>query len=340
MVSLERTQRDFIRNSIRDIVQNSRVGRVVQVYTHTADDDNSNFEVDVLFPEEQNVEHRGVPVITPHTDTIAVPKVGDKVLVEYLHGDKKHPIVRQKAYTNEERPPKGESGMWRKRLESRQSPVGSGDLYLTAHTRYNKNPAINKYQNLTPEQTFIRLAKKEDAFDEPSDSLPLLFELYDEPQNDKSRIRFEGNAVDGDTGKTMGTTMDFKGGTTTTETTNSSQSEETRVQHDVESGFVKMEGIKSSQTEELRVKHDARNGKLRVEGKKGGDQFQLQIDVRNKTAKFSGDGTNEMGLQLNFGSDAFKILDGNGYGIESDGSGNFTWHHKSIDMKENSTTSL
>jgi hypothetical protein len=45
----------------------------------------------------------------------------------------------------------------------------------------------------------------------------------------------------------------------------------------------------------------------------------------------------DMGLVLNFGTGEFKIGDGSQFGIESDGSGNFTWYAKSVDFKTDGT---
>lgn len=41
-------------------------------------------------------------------------------------------------------------------------------------------------------------------------------------------------------------------------------------------------------------------------------------------------GNTNMGLEMDFGSGEFKLGDGSGYGIVSDGNGNFTWHRKDI----------
>lgn len=271
MITFERNERDFVRHLVRNMVQNPRVGRVVQVYEHVSDGDNSNFEADVIFPAEADVEHRVSPIQGPHSDSIAVPRVGDKVVVEYLNGDKKNPLIRGIVDTNQDRAVKGEAGMWRKKLLSDTSPVGDGDLYVTTHTRYNKNPALNDYRDLTPEQSFVRVAKKADAMDEPSDEPPMYMELFDDPLNGESRIRLQGNQVDGDSSQSMDVDLDFKAGT------------------------------------------------MRFEAENSTGVFGVEVDVKNGT---------------------FTIIDQNGYGIESDGSGNFTWHHESIDMSEGTTTSL
>ena len=230
------------------MVQNSRIGHVVQVYEHIEDDDNSNFEADINFPGERDLEHRVAPIAGPHSDSIAVPKVGDKAVVEYIHGDKKNPIIRNTISTNTDRPPKGEAGMWRQRVESADSPSGSGDLYVTSHTRYNENPALEDYRDLDPEQAFFRVAKKDDAMDESD--LPITFEVYDDPLDDESWIKLEAN-------------------------------------------------------------------------KAGGSNSSVPY-----------------GIKIDLSDGSFKVLDKEGYGIVSDGDGNFTWHHETINMSEGTTTSL
>lgn len=191
MVNIERNERDFIKQTVRNMMQNSRVGHVVQVYEHVDDDDNSNFEADVNFPGEKNLEHRVAPILGPHNDSIAIPKVGDKVVVEYLHGDKKNPVVRDIVNTNEDRATKGEAGMWRQKIQSGETPSGPGDLYLTTHTRYDENPALKDYRDLEVEEAFVRVAKKGDSM--WGDYLPLELEMYDSPLNEESWLKVEAN---------------------------------------------------------------------------------------------------------------------------------------------------
>jgi hypothetical protein len=247
MVNFEENERDFIRSIVRNVVQNVRIGEVAQVYSHVRDDDGSNFEADVLFPEEDE-ETRVAPIQGPHSNSIAVPKVGDKVVVEYIHGDKKNPIIRNIIHTDENRAPKGEAGMWRKRLDSGVSSGSVGDLFVTAHTRYNNNPAIDDYNSSIAEQAFFRVAKKDDAMDESN--LPMTLEVYDDSVSDDAYIKAEANKVDGS------------------------------------------------------------------------------------------DSAVPYGFKVDLNDGSFTIIDSDGYGIESDGSGNFTWYYETIDYNQGSTTTL
>lgn len=246
----ERNEADFIKQTVRSMSQNPRVGKVVQVYEHLQDDDDSNFEADVNFPEEEDLEHRVTPISNPGVGSIDVPRVGDKVIVEYLHGDKENPVITRHVDTNQDRAVKGIAGMYRSKFDSdgRKSPAGDGDLYLTGTTYYDKNPALNDYRDLTPHRSFVRIAKKGEAMDE--DSLPMSIEMYDDPEEGDAWVKLEANKADG------------------------------------------------------------------------------------------ADSTVPYGLMINLKDGSFKIVDKEGYGIESDGAGNFTWHHESIDFSEGTTTSL
>lgn len=51
-------------------------------------------------------------------------------------------------------------------------------------------------------------------------------------------------------------------------------------------------------------------------------------------------GNTDMGLELDFGSGEFKLGDGSGYGIVSDGSGNFDWYYETLnEITDGSTIS-
>lgn len=52
------------------------------------------------------------------------------------------------------------------------------------------------------------------------------------------------------------------------------------------------------------------------------------------------DSSGSWGLKLNAKTGEFKLLDANGYGIVSDGDGDFTWHYDSIDYSQSTTTTL
>jgi hypothetical protein len=88
----------------------------------------------------------------------------------------------------------------------------------------------------------------------------------------------------------------------------------------------------------ISAKMDLKRGTLTVTGENSGDEYTIEMDVKNETLTIKGDSdsNNKMGASFNFNTDEFSICDGNKFGISSDGSGNFTWSHKSINMKEES----
>lgn len=49
-------------------------------------------------------------------------------------------------------------------------------------------------------------------------------------------------------------------------------------------------------------------------------------------------GNTDMGLELDFGSGEFKLGDGSGFGIVSDGNGNFEWYEKSVNFIDDGST--
>lgn len=285
-----------ISRAIGDQVERSRLGRIVEVFEHVQDTDTANFEVDVELMHSIDKQHRAIPFVHPQNDEIKPPKVGDKVVVDYFGESSKSAIARGAFYTNQDRPPLGRAGMWRKKVPSGTSPAGAGDLYVESYTAYDVDPARPEFDedSATIQNSFIRLSKKENDQDNPvdGDTLPMMVELFDSPNDDTSEIRIEGNEVDGNTNQSMNATLDLK------------------------------------------------NGTIVVQGANGTNDFQLEIDVVNQTAKVSGDGTNEMGMSLNFANDSFKLLDGDGYGLVSDGSGNFTMHYESWDWNQGTTTTL
>jgi len=82
------------------------------------------------------------------------------------------------------------------------------------------------------------------------------------------------------------------------------------------------------------VKEDGlSNPVARIELDNSGESAQIRL-TRGPDET---DGT-DMGLELNFDTGAFTLGDGSGYGIESDGNGNFTWYNNDINMVSDGST--
>lgn len=312
------TDQDFVKHRAREEINDPKLGTVVQVYEHLNQDDNSNFECDV-FVDGNLFEERAIPYLGLNSTQISPPTVGDTVLVVFRAGENSRPILLGTAYTNKDRAPLARAGMYRDVYKAGYSPTTGGNIKVTGYTKYSDNPAIKDVSSLSVEETFYQISKDSQS-PNPSASgeAPMLIEMYDSPSyaEDASRISLEGNVVDGDDTKSMNMKLDFKEGTTTTEAVN----EQT--------------GMSTS------VEHDVKNDILDIVANDGTSDYSVGFDPSVPKITIDTTGTSDAGLSLNFNTGEFTILDGSGYGIESDGNGNFTWHHESIDMSEGTTTTL
>lgn len=69
--------------------------------------------------------------------------------------------------------------------------------------------------------------------------------------------------------------------------------------------------------------------------------LEVMLDFKSGEVKLTAENsTGEFGIKFNSKDGTFKVADESGYGIESDGSGNFTWHYETIDHVEGSTMSF
>lgn len=65
---------------------------------------------------------------------------------------------------------------------------------------------------------------------------------------------------------------------------------------------------------------------------------EIRLDKNGNVVLQRGDGEN--GLSLDADTGGFTLLDDAGYGVESDGSGNFKWYHEDVDFISAESTSL
>ena len=120
---IEPTERDRIVEEVKSGVHLPQIGEVTKVWEHTADDDNSNHEVNVLLRDE-DLERRRVPIAVPVADMVAPPRKGDTVLVQFLDGVEDAPVVTNVLYNDVDRAPLGTEGIIRRRR---------GSLYTEMH---------------------------------------------------------------------------------------------------------------------------------------------------------------------------------------------------------------
>lgn len=214
MVDFDRTRTSFIENIVRDFVDEPRTGKVQRVYEHLEGDDDVNFAADVSVDGGTRLE-RLAPLTTEGNDKIDVPQVGDTVMVEFLAGESSRPVITGFASTTTDRPPLGKAGMERNRLESGDSPMGSGDVFTTEYSRLSGNPARQDTADLDPEDVFVQIAKRSGDVPDPSkeSDIPAKFEFFDSPNKDEAYVEAAFNVVDGESvDATWGLKLNVKDG--------------------------------------------------------------------------------------------------------------------------------
>ena len=199
MVKFERNQLSLIEKKIDEDVKHPKIGIVTQVYEHSAEDDDSNWDVDVEV-DAGTLEEQKCPMLSANSGSIIAPKVGDKVLVLYTEGVDTKPVAMGITWSSEDRPPVGKAGMFRDEYASDTSPAGDGNLYVTGYTDYDDPVSSNDKRDVQPEETFVQIAKH--AADENVDpstagDIPAKIEMYDSPAKDESWITVEINKRDG-----------------------------------------------------------------------------------------------------------------------------------------------
>ncbi len=98
---------DSIQAIVRQEMRRVRVaelGVVEQVYPHSSDGDDDNYGCDVRLKNSGLLLKR-VPIATNHIGTVAIPYIGDLVLLNFEGGDVNQPIVIGRLYNGDDRPP-------------------------------------------------------------------------------------------------------------------------------------------------------------------------------------------------------------------------------------------
>jgi phage baseplate assembly protein gpV len=103
MSSIVATIQEIIRHELHR-VRIAELGVVEEVYPHSADGDGDNYGCDVRLKNSALLLKK-VPVATGHIGTVAIPNIGDLVLLAFDHGDINQPIVTGRLYNDEDRPP-------------------------------------------------------------------------------------------------------------------------------------------------------------------------------------------------------------------------------------------
>lgn len=95
--------REIVRQELRT-VRITELGLVEAVYPHAAEDDTDNYGCDVRLKNSGLLLKR-VPVASGHIGTVAIPNVGDLVILAFPQGNVNQPIVIGRLYNDEDRPP-------------------------------------------------------------------------------------------------------------------------------------------------------------------------------------------------------------------------------------------
>jgi phage baseplate assembly protein gpV len=103
MSTIVGTIQEIVRDELRR-VRVTELGLVEAVFPHTAGGDDDNYGCDVRL-KNSGLLLRRVPIVTGHIGTVAIPNVGDLVLLTFDRGDVNQPIVIGRLYNDKDRPP-------------------------------------------------------------------------------------------------------------------------------------------------------------------------------------------------------------------------------------------
>lgn len=103
MSTVVHTLQQIIRHELRSL-HIAELGLVEAVYPHSDGGDDDNYGCDVRL-KNSDLLLRRVPVATGHIGTVAIPNVGDLVLLNFEQGDVNQPFIVGRLYNNIDRPP-------------------------------------------------------------------------------------------------------------------------------------------------------------------------------------------------------------------------------------------
>lgn len=98
---------DTIQKIVQHELEKIRIGElgvVTSVFPHSDKGDKDNYECNVKL-KNSGLELRKVPVATGHIGTVAIPNVGDLVLLSFIKGDVNQAVIIGRLYNDEDRPP-------------------------------------------------------------------------------------------------------------------------------------------------------------------------------------------------------------------------------------------
>ncbi len=90
-------------------LRGAELGVVEDQHPHASDSDTDNYACTVRL-RDSDIVLPHVPVATQRLGTVAIPAVGDLVLVQFLAGDVNAPVITGRLYDENTRPPVNEDG--------------------------------------------------------------------------------------------------------------------------------------------------------------------------------------------------------------------------------------
>jgi len=97
------TIQQIVRHELRS-VRVSELAVVEEIAPHRSADDNNNYACDVRL-KNSGLLIKGVPVVSGHIGTVAIPNKGDLVLLAFDKGDVNQAFIVGRLYTDGDRPP-------------------------------------------------------------------------------------------------------------------------------------------------------------------------------------------------------------------------------------------
>lgn len=97
------TIQQIVRHELRN-VRISELAVVEEIAPHRAGDDEQNYACDVRL-KNSGLLLKNVPLVTGHIGTVAIPNVGDLVLLTFDKGDVNQGFIVGRLYTDADRPP-------------------------------------------------------------------------------------------------------------------------------------------------------------------------------------------------------------------------------------------
>jgi phage baseplate assembly protein gpV len=89
----------------------TQLGEVTEVFSHESDGDKNNYQVSVML-RDSGISLPRVSVATQRIGLVALPQIGDLVIVQFIGGDIHHPVITGRVYNDVDRPPVAKPDEW------------------------------------------------------------------------------------------------------------------------------------------------------------------------------------------------------------------------------------